>query len=230
MKSKVISRSRAAAARSKGETPVSLNEHAYREIKRLILRLKLKPGDYLNEAKLSETLGIGRTPVNRAVHRLSFEGLIQILPRKGLLVQPLSFDEVADLIDVRRLNEPYCARCAAEHIDAAELEALTGLLLRAAQAVDRRDIDTVVDLDRTFHQILSRASRNKVLHEMLMQLHDRSQRFWTVSLSDVRHLEEIVPEHTAIIEALRRRDAAGAATAMEAHIESFSATMKRALR
>ena len=65
---------------------------------------------------------------------------------------------------------------------------------------------------------------------MLMQLHDRSQRFWTVSLSDVRHLEEIVPEHTAIIEALRRRDAAGAATAMEAHIESFSATMKRALR
>jgi DNA-binding GntR family transcriptional regulator len=230
MKSKETGPSRATTARSSGEKPVSLNEQAYREIKRLILRLKLKPGDYLNEAKLSDTLKVGRTPVNRAVHRLSFEGLVQILPRKGILVQPLSFDEVADLIDVRRLNEPYCARCAAERIDAEELDALTGILRQATQAVGRRDIDRVVDLDRSFHQILSRASRNKVLHEMLMQLHDRSQRFWTVSLSDVRHLEEIVPEHTAIIEALRKRDAAGAANAMEAHIESFSATMKRALR
>lgn len=232
MKKKAVGRSRAASMRgtSGDDEPRSLNERAYRDIKRLILRLKLKPGDYVNEAQLSETLGIGRTPVNRAIHRLSFEGLVRILPRKGIVVQPLSLDEVADLIDVRRLNEPYCARCAAGHIDADELRALADILEQAAAAVKRRDIDAVVDLDRRFHLVLSRASRNTVLHEMLMQLHDRSQRFWTVSLSDVRHLDEIVPEHTAIVTALRRRDADAAARAVEAHIDSFSATMKRAIR
>src|SRR5258708_3120022 len=119
MKKKPLGRSRDMTTRrtSKGGKPKSLNEQAYLDIKRLILRLKLKPGDYINEAQLCETLSIGRTPVNRAMHRLSFEGLVQIIPRKGIVVQPLSLDEVADLIDVRRLNEPYCARCAAEHID-----------------------------------------------------------------------------------------------------------------
>lgn len=81
---------------------VSQNERAYRRLKDDIVSLRLKPGDALNEAGLCAELGLGRTPVNQALHRLMHEGLVRILPRKGVLVQPLSMDEFAHLISTLR--------------------------------------------------------------------------------------------------------------------------------
>ncbi len=210
--------------------PVSLSERAYDEIKQLILRLKLKPGEHVNEAQLAAALQIGRTPVNRAMQRLSFEGLVQILPRKGIVVQPLSLDQVADLIEARRLNEPYCAALAARRITAPELAELKRILKQTRTSIVRRDIEAVMDLDRQFHRVIAVASRNGVILELLMQIHDRSQRFWAFSLSDAGHLDEVLVEHGKIVAALEARDSAAAEAAMQAHIDSFRATMERTIR
>lgn len=89
--------------------PLSLRDRAYLEIKRRINRLEYRPGADLNEAQISRQLKVGRTPAHQAHDRLMLEGLIQVIPRKGVVVQSISLDEVLHILELRLVNEPYIA-------------------------------------------------------------------------------------------------------------------------
>jgi DNA-binding GntR family transcriptional regulator len=206
-----------------------LRARAYEAIKRRIISLRYRPGAYLNAAQVSAELGLGRTPVNQALSRLMHEGMVEIIPRKGAIVRPVSLEEVMAVIDVRVVNEVHCVRLAVERASDAEVDALEAIVARAEARTPSRDIEALMLLDREFHNRLSRASRNPVLADILLSLHERSLRFWFMSLSDEEHLAPVQREHRAIVERLRARDAEGIAAAMRAHIESFRATIARSL-
>jgi DNA-binding GntR family transcriptional regulator len=203
---------------------VPQSEHAYRRIKSDIVALRLKPGDPISEARLCEELGLGRTPVNQALHRLRHENLVQILPRKGVLVQPLSMDEFRDIIAARRLIEPVCAGLAAQRLTTSELKELERLLT-TAQTLPADDLDGIIAGDRRFHDAIAAGSRNRVFAEILSGLHDRSARFWALSLMAASHLHEVQQEHAKLFACLFERDSAAAQRAMEDHIDSFRATL-----
>ena len=204
---------------------LSQNEQAYAQLKERVTTLEYKPGDYLNTANLMSELAFGRTPINHALHRLSNEGLVQIIPRKGVMVAPLSIDSALELIDVRLANESLCARLAAARITAADLDQLRSLAQRFDDAVLRRDMNQVINADRLFHEQIALAARNQILTEILRVLHARTQRFWAISLATPGHLEEVQAEHQLIIDALARGDAKAVVSAVEEHVLSF----KRAL-
>jgi DNA-binding GntR family transcriptional regulator len=206
-----------------------LREAAREEIKRRIIRLDYRPGTYINAARVSADLGIGVTPVNQALNRLMHEGMVEIIPRKGAIVRPVSLDEILQLIDARLVNETYCARLAAERASAAEIAAIEAVLERAERLVAARDVEGLMLLDREFHLRLSRAARQPVLAELLLGLHERSLRFWFISLSDEQHLAAVHEEHRAIARALRARDPDAVEAAVRAHIESFRATISRSV-
>ncbi|MDN7743695.1 GntR family transcriptional regulator [Burkholderia multivorans] len=208
----------------------SLAERAYALIRRDIVTMRLKPGAALNEADLVARTGIGRTPVHQAVHRLVLEGLLSVMPRKGLMVQPLSLDEIVAVIDVRRINEAHCAELAARHATPDDLAALAALLDAGQACVEQHDIEGMMELDRAFHQTIAAAARNAVLADILRGLHDRSLRFWFVTLSEPHHLADVQREHCALFERLSARDAAGARAAVERHIDSFRSTLVQHLR
>jgi len=213
------------SARSEASTRVrapapSLRAQAYEAIKRRITTLDYAPGEHLIEASISEALGIGRTPVHQALDRLMLEGMIDIIPRKGVIVRPISLDEHLQLTQVRLINEPYCASLAAERADTEEINAMRALLDRAHGRMDARDIAGLMDLDRDFHAAISRAARNRVLADLLRSLHERSLRFWILSLSDAHHHKRVQREHEAVYRAIRDRDPDRAADAARAHIES----------
>jgi DNA-binding GntR family transcriptional regulator len=207
---------------------LSQNEIAYQRIRESVITLRLPPGEALNAAALADSLGLGRTPVNRALQRLMTEGLIRILPRKGVVVAPLSLDEAVSLIEVRRVMEGHCLELAAQRITDAEIQELANCLARYRAAANGRRIAALLQADRAFHECIALASRNQVLGDMLKVLHARSQRFWAVSLSRQRHIDEADHEHIEILEALRARDAARARKAVEFHIESFRASLTNA--
>lgn len=198
----------------------SLRSRAYEAIKRRIITLDYAPGEHLNEAAISEALGIGRTPVHQALDRLMLEGMIDIIPRKGVIVRPISLDEHLQLTQVRLINEPYCASLAAERADRQEIDAMRALLDRAHSRMEARDVAGMMDLDRDFHAAVSRAARNRVLADLLLSLHERSLRFWFISLSDAHHHRRVQREHEAVYRAIRDRDPDRAAAAARAHIES----------
>jgi GntR family transcriptional regulator, rspAB operon transcriptional repressor len=208
---------------------VSLRERAYRSIREKIITCELRPGEALSEGALSQALGIGRTPVHQALDRLMLEGLVDVLPRKGVIVRPLSLDEVVDIIDVRLVNETWCARLVAERATAAEIAALEDNLARFGRAVEDRDLVRLMRLDEAFHLALSGAARNPVLADLLRTLHSRSLRFWFVSLRAADHYRRVAREHAAIVATIRQRSPADAEGAMRAHIEAFRANLVRHL-
>ena len=214
------------AARSRG-TAVSLNEVAYGRLKDALVTLVYKPGEYLNTAQVMARFDLGRTPINQALHRLSAEGLVQIIPRKGAMAAPLSIDDALDLIDVRLANEELCLRLSAAAITAAELRQLGAIAAEFEKAAAKPQSAALTNADRRFHELIAESSRNAILQDILNVLHARSQRFWAISLSTMGHVDEVIAEHRAILAALQAHDGEAAAKAVREHILSFRASLMR---
>ncbi|CAI2122805.1 Uncharacterized HTH-type transcriptional regulator ydfH [Serratia marcescens] len=203
------------------EAGVSLNELAYRRFKQALVTLSYKPGEYLNTAQVMNDLDMGRTPINQAIHRLANEGLLQVIPRKGVMVSPLSMDDALELIEVRLANEMLCMRLASQKITEGQIATLTELNRQIEAASQERDRVRMMTLDHEFHQELAQIAGNNMLADILSVLHARAQRFWASTLSREGHMREVIDEHRAIIAALAAQDSAAAAEAAQAHILSF---------
>jgi DNA-binding GntR family transcriptional regulator len=200
---------------------ISLRDAAYKAIKHRIITLNLRPGEFINEAAICVALGIGRTPVHQAFDRLMLEGMVDVIPRKGIIVKPVSLDEIMNIVEVRLINETYCVRCAAERASADDLNQLTDIVQRSRQWLGVRNIEQLMLLDRDFHGVIARCSGNLVLSDSLANLHDRSLRFWFLSLAASGQHDSVQQQHEAILAALRDHDGRGAEAAMREHIESF---------
>lgn len=207
----------------------SLRDVAYDEIKHRIITCAFKPGEYLNEAGVSAALGLGRTPVRNAIDRLMIDGLVEVIPRKGVIVKAVSLDEVAQIIETRLTVEAQGVRLAVERANETLIARLIDILGRAQQWVAARNIEQMMLLDREFHQTLASATRNDVLAEILSKLHDRALRFWFISLTDAGHHEQVQREHRLIVDAARAHDPDAAEAAMRNHIESFHRNISRQL-
>lgn len=211
----------AASHAPKATRVVSLNETAYQRFRLALINLSYKPGEYLNTAQVMADLELGRTPVNQAVHRLAAEGLLQIIPRKGVMVAPLSVDDALALIEVRMVNELLCIRLACERITPDQLSTLRALNQQLAAASEQRDRAAMMLLDNQFHQTLATIAANRQLSDILGVIHAQAQRFWATTLSRAAHMDEVISEHEAIISALATGDRQAAQQAAERHILSF---------
>ncbi len=205
----------------------SLLDRAYDEIKFRIITCRYRPGEVLSEAAISVELRIGRTPVHQAIQRLMMDGLISIMPRKGVMVRPVSMDEAMEIIGVRLVTECYCASLAANRANDSELKRLQEIVDASEEAVANRDVEQMMLLDREFHDTLARAARNLVLADVLRNLHERSLRFWFISLRDPDHHRKVLAQHRAIVEALQSRQSDAAGNAMREHILAFQRNVTR---
>ena len=206
---------------------VSLREHAYQLIKHRIITCAFKPGENLNEAVVAQMLDLGRTPVNQAFDRLRLEALVDVMPRKGIVVRHIHFDEVLQISDARVLNEAYAIRLAAERATTAEIAAMREILAEAARLDD--DLERFILLDREFHMLIANAARNDVLSDILLNLNERSLRLWSISLADEAHKTSVNKEHHDIFMAVFRRDPNEAERVMRRHIDSFRQTILKKL-
>lgn len=211
--------------------PVLLRDQAYQEIKERILRCDLMPGASVTVATLAEDLGFGRSPILNAIDRLVSDGLVQTLPRKGIVVSAIGFNELIDIVEVRMINECQAARWAAQKATSSDVSRLEDILEQAGEAAGAGDVDASVRLDRAFHRMISAIAGNRILEDLLKGLHERSLRFWYVSLRERDHGLRVYKEHRAIVDAIRAGDADAADAALRAHISSFHQNVTtRALR
>lgn len=213
------------AAASSGDS--SLASRAYEAIKYKIIILDYPPGEYLNEAQVSASLGIGRTPVHQALTRLMLEGMVEVIPRKGVIVKPVSLNEVREIIDVRLINEAHAVRLASTLAGQSQIDELERILVQAEEGTPLMDVEQQMLLDKQFHIALSAITKNTVLAELLKRLHERSLRFWFISLRDPEHVREVLAEHRRVFDCIKARDPEAAAEAICAHIDSFWRTITR---
>jgi DNA-binding GntR family transcriptional regulator len=220
---------KAQRAPNAADPTLSLRDQAYFEIKRRINRLDYRPGAYLNEAQISHQLKIGRTPVHQALDRLMLEGLIQVIPRKGVVVQSISLDQVLQILEARLVNEPQCVGLAVERATREDVARMQELLATAGSLIRARDREKLMNLDRAFHRLISDAAHNAILADILTMLHERSLRFWFIAFGDDLQLRRVDDEHRAVLAAIKHGNRAEAEAAMRTHIESSRNHIMRAI-
>lgn len=219
---------RAAIALAPGSAgPASLADQAYLELRELIVTLELPPGALVKEPELVERLGIGRTPVREALRRLSQEKLIEVYPRRGMVVTTVDVRDLARLCEVRAVLEPEAARLAAERATQADLDTIAELLTELA-ARRRRDDRALIDLDRRIHASVYRASHNHFLEETLEQYYTHALRIWMLGLERTG-LRAAVHEHAELLGAILRGNAGRAEELMRLHVERFEDEMRAVL-
>lgn len=208
-------------AAKKNRTGKPLHLQAYEQLKHHIFTLRFQPGSYLNEAQLSKVLKIGRTPIHQALNRLRLEGMVLVIPRKGIIVKGISLHEVMEIIEVRLVNEMWCARLAAAHRDERDIAEMKRVLAEARRVMGTLNVERQMMLDREFHLALTSAAKNRVLADILTLLHDQSLRFWIISLRKTEQHVAVQDQHQAVLDAIIAQDPDAASAAIQRHIESF---------
>ncbi len=201
----------------------SLADRAYLEIRDLIVSLKLPPGDLIDERRLVQSLGIGRTPVREALRRLAQEQLVEVFPRRGMFVTGVDVRDLARISEVRTALEPEAARFAAERATDEEREELAALGDEIKRGTD------LMGLDERIHRAVYAAAHNDLLEKTLGEYYVLALRIWMIALDRAQELEEAVEAHRDLIDAIVLGDADRAAKVMRAHVENFEAAMRKVL-
>ena len=225
---KTTARAAPRKAASRAPRKSSLADMAFEAIKEKILKLYFLPGQYLNEGALCALLNMGRTPVHQALQRLQHEGLVEVMPRKGVIVQPGSISEILKILDSRATVEAELARNAAERATPKDIEELKALARIGATNGKSSELDSFIAADRDFHRKFAELAENPVLSDFARSLHERSIRYWYLHLWQTLDDKATIKQHTAIADAIAKRDADAAATAVRAHIESLRMRLMRA--
>lgn len=203
----------------------SLTDQAYSRLEELIVTLQLAPGEVVSEAALSEKLGIGRTPIREALHRLARERLVTILPRRGIIVSEVNVGAQLRLLEVRREIERLVARSAAKRASDAERAQFVALA-KAFEAAARGDDETAfMRTDRAFNELGLVAARNEYAAGAMSLVHSLSRRFWFIHYRLAADMTLAAKLHAAVARAIAKGDtrAAGAASdRLVDYIEAFT--------
>jgi DNA-binding GntR family transcriptional regulator len=197
-----------------------LSEAVLRHIAGDIVAGRLKPNQHLAELKLCEELGVSRSPVREAIHRLAVEGLVVLVPRKGAFVADLSAKEVSDVFEVRSELEALTARLAAAKAtprDVAELEAVNR---RCAEAAEAESFAEFFDHNDAFHRSVGDIAGNDYLQQLRQAAATRTFRPLFLYLSSPEHMLSSVREHDELIGAIAAGRAADAERTVRGHLDS----------
>lgn len=151
---------------------------SYKQIEEAIVLLRLAPGSVISEQEIADLTGIGRTPVREAVQKLSHEGLITVLPKRGLLITPLDVLNHMKLIEARRTFEELVCRCACRRATDEERTLLRQYAVIMRQTVNDDDRVLFGRIDKDFNDLCIVAARNEFAEKAMRTVSGLSRRFW----------------------------------------------------
>lgn len=203
-----------------GRESGSLRTRVFATLEQAIINGEYREGDTLNEIKLSQSLGVSRTPIREAIMQLELEGLVETTQNKGAVVVGVSAQDVEDIYAIRLRLECYAAELAAVNMsdeDIAELEKTTDL---QDFYIARNDTEQIRKLDADFHNAIYAATGNRSLRSLLTTFHNQIQRGRSLSLKVSGRSVRSVEEHRRIMEAIKARDSKLASRLMTEHINN----------
>lgn len=195
---------------------VSGRERAYEFVKHELLTDPGMQGQFINEQVLADRLGVSRTPIREALLMLAAQDLVELVPKRGAYVAPMSGRELTELVEARGVIERHAVTFACEERPLAEMRdalAAQHLLRGPTQAKE------FIDADTRFHTTLVRATGNAILTRTYEGLRDRQIRAGMIALANVPGRQDsVLNEHQAILRALTDQDIEGARTAIDTHL------------
>ena len=203
----------------------SLTDKAYSRLEEMIVTLELGPGSAISEFELGARLGIGRTPVREALHRLAREGLVQILPRRGILVSEIHPGKQLLLLEVRRELDRLMARAAATRSTDAERKAFAQIARGMKQAALKNDALKFMRHDNELNNLITQASHNEFAAKAIQVTQGLSRRFWYAHYKRAADLPLMARLHADLAECVAEGNVGAAAKASDKlldYVESFT--------
>ena len=203
----------------KSDEKKNLKQKAYETIKLKILNCEYAPNQLLNEQLLCKELGsVSRTPVRDAVGRLEQEGLLSILPKKGILVAPLSFVDINLIFEIRLLLEPYAILHYGNKIPGKDWLNFKQTIIDFSNT--KQNNGFFYDIDNEFHHRIISATGNRYIINAFEDTQNTNHRIRVLSGNVIStRVEKTFHEHGSIISAALEQDWGKAAEAMTAHLE-----------
>ena len=208
------------AATSPDSSPLSVREKTHQVLRHRLLVGELRPGQRLTEESLARDLGVSRTPVREALHKLELEGLVEPAGARGFRVPADSVAEINELFEIRAVMEGHALACLAGIIDADSLERLEELVDRAEEACGEGKLRLVFDCNTRFHDLLYSLlkSRYPRLHSMIEDMRDYVVRYRRNTLLTLDSARRSIDGHKKIIMALNLGDGSLCEQVMRSHV------------
>ena len=185
---------------------ISLAEQVFERLENDILTGKYQRGEILTELKLVTDLGVSRTPVREALHRLEQEHIIEIAS-KGILILGVTEQDLKDIFAIRLRIEGLASAFAAKNMTAEQLEELKEALELQEFYVMKQDPEHIKKMDSKFHQLIYRYCGSAALSDTLLPLHKKVQKYRRVSVENNSRAQQSAKEHRAIFEAIVAKNA-----------------------
>jgi DNA-binding GntR family transcriptional regulator len=207
---------------SSRETPRrSLNDKAYEHLRQAILGGDLPVGTIIAETKVAEDLGISKTPVRQALQLLGTEGLLEVGPRRQLVVRGFSAAHRNEVLRVREALEEIAVETACRVISVDDIDMLRLLLLRQGRAADAYDENAFLVLDEEFHVLIAKSANLPIVARLLEQMRGFARIMRLGKTQPPEHLQDILVEHTRIVDAIEKRDVVAAQAALHEHLHHW---------
>jgi len=197
--------------------PPSLKDMAFQALKSAILEDKLLPEKIYKIEELAKDLGISKTPVREALQDLSSLKFVNILPRRGIMVNVLYEKDIQDLYEFRAAIEAAIIRHIGPTITSENIEHAQRINDEAMDCGNEERI-AYLKKDREFHRFLSELSQNDYLTDALEHVRDLVDWMGIKALTKEDRMLEVCEEHNRVLEMLRRSDTGGAARMMVEHV------------
>ncbi|WP_102026597.1 GntR family transcriptional regulator [Salirhabdus sp. Marseille-P4669] len=206
-----------------------LPQRAYHILRLAIRDLILPPGSALLEREISEAFDMSRTPVREALVRLETEGLLELVPRRGFIVEPIEKEDLKEIYEIAESLEGLAVEMATKKVGQAELHELETIVVKQEEALSKHDLYRWAVLDDQFHSLLIDFSKSNRLRTVI-DIH--SDQLYRARLYTINHrpiLYRSIDEHKAIIACMKAKDSKAARVVMESHRRRAQQEIIRAL-
>lgn len=211
----------------------SLTDKAYKAIKADILTGALKPGTLVVQSQMVEEYAIGVTPIRGALHRLTYDGYVEALPRYGYKVTSITLSDVREIYELRGIIEAEAACLAVQRASQEQLDRILHIAENSAFAYthqQRASYTEFLRLNSRFHVSIVQSTGNGKMTELLSSLLEELSRAFHLYLDVRDYAPKLREEHRAIAHALQRRDAKRASELVQQQIEHSLERTVEALR
>lgn len=175
-------------------------------IRHLILSRTLVPGQRLVQSELAEQLGVSRTPIREALHRLESDGLVKLSPHKGASVADLSTAELKDIYSIRIAIEGYGAYLAAKHVTGRNLVQLEKLLRRMREVFEQGDRWHLLEINREFYAVLYAIPKQPRLYALIMKHIDLADLYRRMAFAIDHYYGHTIVDHDELLDTFREAD------------------------
>ena len=198
---------------------VSLADQVFEHLEKDILSGNYQRGDILTETKLSQELGVSRTPIREALRRLEQEHIIAE-SGKGCIVIGITDKDLKDIYEIRTALECLASAKAAQNRTEEQLSELKEALELQEFYLEKRDAEQIKKMDNRFHNTVYSLSGSTVFCDTLIPLHKKIQKYRRASVENRSRAVESVKEHRKIYEAIAAGDIDAAQKYTTEHIRN----------